>query len=387
MTHPAFAPHYDAVIVGARCAGAATALLLARQGARVLVVDRDQPGTDTMSTHALMRGAVMQLASWGTLPRIVAAGTPAIRKTSFVYGAETIELDIKASHGVDALYSPRRTILDSALAQDAIAAGAEFRYGVSIGAVTHGADDRVTGAVLRGADGQTRTLSCDLLIGADGRRSSVARLVGAATERSSQHTTAVAYSYFEGLADRGNRWYYSEGFAAGVIPTNGGQSCVFVSMPQARFRSELRGRLDAGLHAAAAQAFPALGAELAAGRPAARAIGFAGQNGFLRAAAGKGWALVGDAGYFKDPLTAHGITDALRDAEILARAATRGNLPDYQTTRDALSRELFDVTDDIASFDWDLDALKEMHKQLNRVMKAEQDWMFSAMRDKARLAS
>ncbi|HSG95892.1 MAG TPA: FAD-dependent oxidoreductase, partial [Afifellaceae bacterium] len=88
MTNLAFAPHYDAVVVGARCAGAATAMLLARQGAKVLVIDRDRPGTDTMSTHALMRGAVMQLSRWGTLPRIVAAGTPAIRKTSFIYGAE-----------------------------------------------------------------------------------------------------------------------------------------------------------------------------------------------------------------------------------------------------------------------------------------------------------
>lgn len=387
MTNLAFAPHYDAVVVGARCAGAATAMLLARQGAKVLVIDRDRPGTDTMSTHALMRGAVMQLSRWGTLPRIVAAGTPAIRRTSFTYGAETIELDIKPSHGVDALYSPRRTVLDSALAQDATGAGADIRYGVSIEAVTHGADDRVTGAVLRGSDGQARTVSCDLLIGADGRRSSVARLVGAADRRVSRNATAVAYAYFDNLSDHGNRWYFNEGFSAGVIPTNDGQSCVFACMPQARFLSELRGRLDAGLLATAGQAFPALGAELAAARPAARAIGFAGQNGYFRAAAGKGWALVGDAGYFKDPLTAHGITDALRDAEILARSILRGNLRAYQATRDALSRDLFEVTDEIASFDWDLDALKAMHKRLNQAMKAEQDWMFSVLEDTARLAS
>jgi flavin-dependent dehydrogenase len=390
MTNKSFEPHYDAVIVGARCAGAATAMLLARGGAKVLVVDRDRAGTDTMSTHALMRGAVMQLAGWGTLPRILAAGTPAIRKTSFIYGDEAIDLDIKASHGVDALYAPRRTVLDGALAQQASEAGAKIRYRVALDSVRHDADGRVTGAVLRGAGGNPRAVSCNLLIGADGYLSSVARMVGAATIQQSRNASAIVYRYFAGVADHGNRWYYNNGVYAGVIPTNNGESCVFVGMPQAPFKTEMHGRLNEGQLEAADRAFPALGAELRAANARGRAIGFAGRKGHFRAASGPGWALVGDAGYFKDPATAHGITDALRDAEILAGAILRGtdrDLQGYQSIRDGLSREFFEVTDEIAGFDWDLEQLKGMHMRLNKEMKIEQDWMFSDMRGPGRKAS
>ena len=116
---------YDVVVVGARAAGAATAMLLARAGLRVLVVDRGRYGADTLSTHALMRGGVIQLHRWGLLDRIVAAGTPAITRTTFRYGAETIDIPIKPSHGVDALYAPRRTVLDPVLVDAAAAAGAD----------------------------------------------------------------------------------------------------------------------------------------------------------------------------------------------------------------------------------------------------------------------
>ena len=122
-------PHYDAVIVGARCAGAATALLLARSGAKVLVVDRQAYGSDTMSTHALMRVAVLQLTRWGLIPVIAAAGTPAIRSTTFHYGSEAIRVAIKSEHGVECLYAPRRTVLDRLLVDAARQAGAEVRHG------------------------------------------------------------------------------------------------------------------------------------------------------------------------------------------------------------------------------------------------------------------
>ena len=105
---------YDVVVVGARPAGAGTALLLARQGARVLMIDRGRYGADTLSTHALMRGGVLQLARWGVLPRIVEAGTPPVGTATFIYGDESLEVAVKPSDGVDALYAPRRTVLDRA---------------------------------------------------------------------------------------------------------------------------------------------------------------------------------------------------------------------------------------------------------------------------------
>src|SRR5688572_29646556 len=115
MQEEPIAGTFDAVVVGSRCAGAATAMLLARAGQRVLVVDRGEYGADILSTHALMRGAVLQLRHWGLLPRIVDAGTPAVRSTTFHFGADTLLVAIKAKYGVDALYAPRRTVLDPIL--------------------------------------------------------------------------------------------------------------------------------------------------------------------------------------------------------------------------------------------------------------------------------
>ena len=116
---------------------------------------------------------------------------------------------------------------------------------------------------------------------------------------------------------RCDRWLplvLPDGAAAGVIPTNDGLACVFAATSAERLRRELGGGADAALRRILAQAAPGLAERLdqrgAAGPPRV----FPGLTGYLRDAAGPGWALVGDAGYFKDPITAHGITDALRDA-------------------------------------------------------------------------
>ena len=106
---------YDVVVVGARAAGAATAMLLARCGVRVLAVDRGGYGTDTLSTHALMRAGVLQLARWGLLERIEAEGTPRVQRTVFHYEDEVLDILIKPRHGVPALFAPRRTVLDRIL--------------------------------------------------------------------------------------------------------------------------------------------------------------------------------------------------------------------------------------------------------------------------------
>src|SRR5215831_9006771 len=153
--------HYDAVIIGARCAGAATALLLARSRAKVLVVDRQAYGSDTMSTHALMRGAVVQLKRWGLIPSVVAAGTPAIRSTTFHYGDEAIRIDIKPDHGVDCLFAPRRTVLDRLLVDAAREAGAEVRHGIALAALQFSSEARVIGATLRDASGACTTVRSD----------------------------------------------------------------------------------------------------------------------------------------------------------------------------------------------------------------------------------
>jgi flavin-dependent dehydrogenase len=365
---------YDALIVGARCAGASTAMLLARAGLKVLAVDRAAAGSDTLSTHALMRGGVLQLHRWGLLGAIQSAGTPAIRTTTFHYGAEALEIAIKARDGIDALFAPRRTLLDTLLADAARASGAEVVHGVRAVQLLRDGDGRVRGTVLQRGDGSSAAVRADLVIGADGLRSSIARLAGAGIERSGQHATAVIYGYFEGLAPRGFHWHYVPGASVGVIPTNDGRTCVFAAIPPGRFRAGLRGGLDAMHRQALLEAAPELAREVARARRVGGLFPFPGMRGFLRRSWGPGWALVGDAGFFRDPLTAHGITDALRDAELLARAvvgdAERGPAR-YQAARDEIAGGLMEASDRIASFAWDLEEAKSFHLELSRQMNAE----------------
>lgn len=366
---------YDAVIVGARCAGAATAMLLARTGARVLLVDRQRYGADVVSTHALMRGGVLQLRRWGLLSRLIAAGTPEVRRTTFHYGDEEIPVAIKSEHGVDYLCAPRRTVLDRILVDAAVDAGVDVRHGVSLMDLQRAADGRVVGVELKDSklDGAV-DVTADMVIGADGRQSTVARLVEAPVTAEGTQASGYVYGYFENLADDGYHWYFARGVAAGVIPTNHDQHCVFVGVPRADFASVFRGNLDGGFRQVARANAAALAEQVDDACLVGRLRGFAGSPGYLRQSHGPGWALVGDAGYFKDPLTAHGITDALRDAELLAQAVSAGTaaaLAGYQDIRDALSKPLLTVTDAIASFDWTLDEVKAHHADLSDAMKAE----------------
>ena len=349
-------------------------MLLARQGLRVLVVDPLRRGSDTLSTHALMRGGVLQLHRWGLLDAIRSAGTPAIRKTTFHYGDEAIEVVIKAQDGVDALYAPRRTVLDLVLVDAAVAAGAEVVHGQSLVDLLRGPEGRVCGAKIRGADGQVVDVAADLVVGADGVRSRVARILEAEVEYEVRETTAFIYGYWRDLGLDGSHWLYEVGASVGAVPTNGGETCVFASLPPSRFENGRRDGLEGMYHDVLGEVSTGLAGRVADSEGPGKLKAFAGTAGFLRRAAGPGWALVGDAGYFKDPITAHGITDAFRDAELLARAVLEGSdraLTSYQATRDELVRGLLDVTGRIASFEWNLEEAKELHLTLSREMNKE----------------
>ena len=176
MSSPFTHDRYDVIIAGARCAGAATALLLARGGLRVLVVDPARRGSDTLSTHALMRGGVLQLHRWGVLDALRARGTPPTRTTTFHYGDEVITVPIKERDGVDALYSPRRTVLDAVLVEAAEAAGAEIVHSRSLVGLRRTGGRRVCGAWIAGTDREAVEIEAGLVIGADGIHSRVARL-------------------------------------------------------------------------------------------------------------------------------------------------------------------------------------------------------------------
>ena len=367
---------YDVVVTGGRCAGAATAMLLARAGASVLLVEKGRYGTDILSTHALMRAAVVHLHRWGVLPAVVAAGTPPVRRAAFHYNREILSFPIKPRDGVDALYAPRRAVLDRLLVDAARAAGAEVLHETAVKDVLVAPGGRVRGVMLSPAgEGTTiHGVGAGLVVGADGLASTLARLLRAEVYAVGRHAAGVVYTYWRGLTIDEFRWCYGPGTAAGCVPTNDGLTCVFAITSGQRFGAEIRHDVKAGYHRILAECAPEIAEAVAAQVPAGGYHGFPGQPGFFRRSAGPGWALVGDAGYFKDPLTAHGITDAFRDAELLARAAAAGSekrLAEYQASRDAAARPIFDLTDEIASFQWDMDSLKTLHRALNEEMARE----------------
>ena len=360
---------YEVIVVGARASGAATAMLLARRGLRTLLLDHGEPGSDTLSTHALMRGGVMQLSRWGLLDGIVAAGTPPVRRTTFRYGDENIVISIKPSHGVDALYAPRRTILDALLVRAAIDAGADVHHRTSVTDLIM-RDGRVHGVHAATPDGRIADVGAPLVIGADGVRSTVARSVGAQFTRVGNHAAATTYAYWSDLVTDGYEWNFSPNACSGVIPTNNGEVCVFANATPERIG---RGGV-AIINDVVAEGTPALAERLRRATPPRGARTWSGQRGYLRRSYGPGWALVGDAGYFKDPISAHGLTDALRDAELMARAVIDGfgshsmlthALEQYETTRDQLSVPLFDVVDRIAGHRWNEREIGQLLLELN----------------------
>lgn len=365
---------YDAVIVGARAAGAATAMLLARRGLRILLVDAGTYGSDTLSTHALMRAAVLQLSRWGVLPCLELEGTPRIHRTVFHYQDEVVAVPIKPKDGVPALFAPRRTVLDRVLVDAAVEAGAEVRHRVRLVDIVKSRAGRVEGVVLQAADGEGVEVRADVVVGADGIRSTTARLVGAPVTRWGRYASATLYGYWQDLPGDAYHWYWSSGAAAGEIPTDGGLTLLFASISAQRFAARARTGVEAAYRSLLAEAAPELAERLSRARLTGSLSGFPGQPGFVRRPWGAGWALVGDAAYFRDPATAHGISDALRDAELLANALAEGGekaLSRYEATRDALATPFFELTDRIASFEWDTPELKSLHHSLSDEMKRE----------------
>ena len=372
---------YDVVVVGARVAGASTALLLARAGLKVALVDRGSYGSDTMSTHALMRAGVLQLSRWGVLPEVVAAGTPAVEKTLFHYAdGDTVQVSIRPSPGVAALYAPRRYLVDRILVDAAAAAGADVHHGVTVTGLLESDPGRVAGVRARTRDGATFEIRAGLTVGADGIRSVVADQVGAPVERWSGAPGAALYRYHGDFCVAGYEWGYGPSGSAGMIPTNDGLTCVFVAAKPERVRSLRRIGAEAAFETLFAEAAPDHLPRLHMSTPAGRIHGWGGAPGFVRRSWGPGWALVGDAGYFKDPITAHGMTDALRDAELLADAilqARAGLRPEglalaaYQRRRDVLSRRLFEATDEIAAYDWDMGRIRQLLREVSSAMVDE----------------
>jgi len=365
-------PSYDVVVVGGRAAGAATAMLLARAGADVLVVDRSAYGSDTLSSHALMRGAVNQLGRWGLLDRIAAVAPP-IERTVFEFGSSPVIIDNTAEASRSPLYAPRRTVLDPIVVDAAAEAGAEFRFNTRVVSLLRDSTPRVTGVEIQGPDGPHLTIRCRLVVGADGLRSFVARAVDAPITRRGEHSLASIYAHVEGaeLPAHDYRFSFNHQRVAGAIPTTGNAHCVFAGFAP----SDLKPLAALGTAAALQRILEQVAPEIAGGARAGTIIGpvrsFPGHPGQFRAAHGPGWALVGDAGYFKDPAAAHGLTDAFHHAELLTDAIIADDLPGYEFSRDELALPLFEHIEKLGQLDWHADDAKRILFDIGRAAAAE----------------
>jgi flavin-dependent dehydrogenase len=338
---------YDVIVVGARVAGAATAMLLARRGLRVLAVDRVSFPSDTISSHQVQVPGVARLHRWGLLDAVRASGAPPTRRVRVDAPGAVLDGAFPAYEGVDALYSPRRTVLDALLVDAARAAGAEVREHFRVEDLVWDGD-RVTGIVGRERDRPARTESAPLVVGADGKRSFVAQAVGAARYRERPVRAFACYGYWAGVPMDGGAMYQRPGLAVAVFPTNDDLTMVYLSAPIGgfdAFRTDIEGNYLKALDRCGD-----LGERVRAGTRAERLRTTPDQPNTFRRAHGPGWALVGDAGVVMDSISAQGITNALRDAELLADAITTGTLAEHQRRRDRAVRAMFDFTVRLAAF-------------------------------------
>jgi 2-polyprenyl-6-methoxyphenol hydroxylase-like FAD-dependent oxidoreductase len=341
---------YDAIVVGARAAGSPCAMLLARKGHRVLLVDRASFPSDTLSTHYIHQPGIARLQRWGLLERLVATGCPPVARMSFDVGHFALDAAPPPSDGVAEGYCPRRTVLDSLLLDAASQAGAEVRTGVAVDELVFD-DGAVVGIRAQGCEERAR-----VVIGADGRNSFVARAVKAPAYETRPGRTCAYYSYWAGAQSTGAELYPRDGRMIITGPTNDGLQIVVSFWPRDEFRT-VRDDVERSFRDAVAFA-PALSERLAAGERVERFFGIADLPFYYRKPSGPGWALVGDAGYHKDPITAQGITDAFRDAELLADALDAGftgaeplesALEDYERRRNEETRGLYELTYELAS--------------------------------------
>ena len=307
---------YDAIVLGARCAGSPTAMLLARKGYRVLVVDRATFPSDTVSTHILHPPGTASLAKWGLLDRLTATGCPPIHTYDFDFGPFTIS-GKPGTADAPVAYCPRRTILDKLLVDAAAEAGAEIREGFIVEDILF-EDGRVTGIKGHSKGGAAVTERASVVVGADGRHSLVAGSVKPEQYNEKPALLCGYYSYWSDLPMNGKFETYvrpRRGMAA--APTHDGLTLVIAGWPQAEF-DENKKHVEVS-YLSTLDLAPSFAERLRAAKRQTPIVGATVPN-FFRKPYGPGWALVGDAGYNKDFITAQGIQDAFRDAERCAIA-------------------------------------------------------------------
>ena len=347
---------YDVIVVGARCAGAPTAMLLARKGHRVLLVDQASFPSDTLSTHMIHAPGIAALRRWGVLDQVIASGAPPIDTYSFDFGPFTIAGTPRPADGSSTGYAPRRTILDKILVDAAAEAGVEVREQFTVDEVVIG-DDAVVGIRGHAKDGRPVVERARVVIGADGRSSHVARSVGAEQYNEKPKLMWAYYTYWSGLPVDGFETVVRPDRGWAALPTNDGLTMLVVGWPFAEsmaYKADTEANYLKTLELAPDFADRVRGAQ--------REERFSGGSvpNFFRKPYGPGWALVGDAGYTKDPITAQGMSDAFRDAELCATAlddafcgarSYEEAMSVYQRTRDAQVLPIYEFTTQLATLE------------------------------------
>jgi flavin-dependent dehydrogenase len=350
---------YDAIVVGARCGGSPTAMLLARSGHRVLLVDKAEFPSDTMSTHLVHPPGVAALARWGVLERLEATNCPPITRYLFDFGPVTIAGSPRPADGAAQAYCPRRTVLDTLLVEAAVEAGADLREAFTVEEILLD-DGRVTGIRGHAKGGATVTERARIVVGADGKHSMVAKAVQPERYNEVPSLAAAYYAYWSGLPAGGFETYIraedDRGWAA--LPTHDDLTCVVQGWPQSQFKAN---RKDVeGTYLKSFDLAPEFAERMRGAKRETRFVGTGDLPGFFLKPYGPGWVLVGDAGYHKHPITAFGITDAFRDAEAVASAvddAFAGRRPyddamaGYQRARDEEALPVYEFTNDFAKIE------------------------------------
>jgi flavin-dependent dehydrogenase len=371
--------HVDVVVVGARVAGAATALLLARAGYQVVIIDRVEHPADTLSTHICAPAAQVMWRRWGLHAEIVRSGPPPTTTARVAVDGMAIDVPWPSDAApVDALHHPRRNVLDPIILGAAVDAGACFVGRTSVERVIRDGE-RAGGVVVRDRHGRRAAVKASYVVGADGWRSRLARELGAATYDAHPVTNATYYGYWDGLDGDGLELFLSTGGRmAGTVPTNGA-TCVFVNSSVEHATSA---GSPGGILTVAARIAPELALRLGNATPISLTRGTQGLPSFKRVPRGPGWLLVGDAGCTKDPISAHGIADALVSAELAARAlheTMQGRLEvdafhEYHDLRDEYVRDVFDATAALARYGWSTDEAWELQGRLARAWVDAGNW-------------
>ncbi len=341
---------YDAIVVGARCAGSPTAMLLARKGYKVLMVDRTTfPSDMAFSNHFMHQAGSAVLKRMGLLDRLAATGCPPITHDYFDYGAFSLTGPVPPCDGVNTAFAPRRSVLDPLLAAAAVEAGVELREGVSVQELLW-EDDRVVG-IRAQHKGKEMTEKARIVIGADGMFSVVASQAKAPESKSQPGLEGSWYAYWSGVPMKGWHLWLRPHRVIFAYNTNDNLTLIGVAFPAQEIPA-VRENIEGNHWSTIEQYAPELAERMRAGRRESRFTG--GVIPYhVRRPYGPGWALVGDAGYQKDPCTASGITDAMRSAEWLAEAIDAGfsgrepleqALTKYEETRNQSEMAYFEMT-------------------------------------------